>query len=109
MLAVVAAGAFGAHALKSRLSPDMLAVWETAVRYQAYHGLALLFLAWLSERHPSVGVRAAGWCFLAGMIVFSGTLYALALSGERWLGAITPIGGLLLLAGWVCLLLSPLG
>lgn len=108
MLAAVAAGAFGAHALKARLTPEMLAVWETAARYQAYHGLALLFLAWLSDRHPGAALTAGGWCFLAGTVIFSGSLYALALTEQRWLGAVTPLGGLLLLAGWACVALSPL-
>ncbi len=109
MLVAVAAGAFGAHALKTKLSPEMLAVWETAARYQAYHGLALLFVAWLADRHPSRAATAAGWLFCLGIVIFSGSLYALALSGERKLGAVTPLGGLALLAGWACLLLARLG
>lgn len=100
MLIDVALGAFGAHALKNRLSPEMLAVFETGVRYQAYHALALLLLAALR------GPDRAGWCFLAGIVLFSGSLYALALTGARWLGAITPLGGLLFLAGWLFLALK---
>lgn len=102
----VAAGAFGAHALKARLSAEMLAVWETGARYMMYHGLALLFVAWLTEAHPGAGVRVAGWCFVAGIALFSGSLFALALTSERRLGAVTPLGGLAFLAGWAALLLS---
>src|SRR4051812_49781982 len=99
----VAAGAFGAHALRARLPADLLAVFETAARYQMYHALALLAVALLSARAPSGAARAAGWLFTAGIVVFSGSLYALALSGVRVLGAVTPIGGLCFLAGWVAL------
>jgi uncharacterized membrane protein YgdD (TMEM256/DUF423 family) len=103
MLLGVAAGAFGAHGLKERLTPDLLAVWETAVRYQIYHALGLLALAALWDR-LSARASTAGWCFLLGTLVFSGSLYALSLTGIRKLGAITPIGGLLFLAGWAALL-----
>jgi len=99
----VALGAFGAHALKSRLSPDLLAVFEVGVRYQMYHALALLAVAWASTQWPSPALTAGGWLFVAGTVLFSGSLYALALSGVRGLGAITPIGGLAFLAGWACL------
>ncbi len=99
----VAAGAFGAHGLRDRLAPDLLAVFETAARYQMYHALALLAVAWASARWPGGGVELAGWLFVAGIVVFSGSLYALALSGVRWLGAITPLGGLCFLAGWAVL------
>jgi uncharacterized membrane protein YgdD (TMEM256/DUF423 family) len=98
-LAVVA-GAFGAHGLKGRLSPDLLAVFETAARYQMYHALALLGVAILLERRPSTPLRAAGWCFAAGTVVFSGSLYLLALTGALWWGAVTPLGGVALIAGW---------
>ena len=97
----VAAGAFGAHGLRDRLAPDMLAIFETGARYQMYHGLALVAVAWAVTRWP--GVALAGWLFLAGIVVFSGSLYVLSLSGVRWLGAITPIGGLCFLAGWAVL------
>jgi uncharacterized membrane protein YgdD (TMEM256/DUF423 family) len=100
----VAAGAFGAHGLRARLGPDMLAVFEVGVRYQMYHGLALLASAWAYSRWPGTAVSAAGWLFIIGMLVFSGSLYLLAITGIRWLGAITPLGGLALLAGWICLL-----
>jgi uncharacterized membrane protein YgdD (TMEM256/DUF423 family) len=102
-LLAVAFGAFGAHALKSRLSPDLLATFEVGVRYQMYHALALLAVAWACTRWPGPWVAASGWLFAAGIVVFSGSLYVLALSGMRWLGAITPLGGILLLAGWLCL------
>jgi len=99
----VALGAFAAHGLKSRLAPDLLAVFETGARYQFYHVLALFAAAWVLERGGGGAARAAGWCFVAGTLVFSGSLYALALSGLRWLGAITPLGGLAFLAGWLLL------
>ena len=98
-LAVVA-GAFGAHALKERLSAEMLQVFETGARYQMYHALALVLLGFfVYERADPLG-NVAGWCFLAGIALFSFSLYALALSGVRALGIITPFGGLALLAGW---------
>ena len=99
----VAAGAFGAHGLKSRLDADMLAIFETGVRYQMYHAFALLAVAWAASRWSAGAATTAGWCFVAGIVIFSGTLYALALGGPRWLGAITPIGGVAFLAGWLCL------
>ena len=99
----VAAGAFGAHALRDRLEPDMLAIFETAARYQMYHALALLAVAWAAVRWPDSSAVLAGWCFVAGIVVFSGSLYVLALTETRWLGAITPLGGLCLLAGWLAL------
>ena len=102
----VAAGAFGAHALRGRLSPDLLAVFETAARYQMYHALALIAAAWAVVRWPGPLSQWAGWLFTGGTILFSGSLYALALSGVRWLGAITPLGGIAFLAGWVCLAVS---
>lgn len=100
----VAAGAFGAHALREHLPADLLAVWETAARYQMYHALALLAVAWAAQRWPDAAlVAVAGWLFIAGVVVFSGSLYLLALTGVRWLGAVTPLGGLALLAGWLLL------
>ncbi len=99
----VAAGAFGAHGLKERLSADMLAVFETGVRYQMYHALALFAAAWASARWPGALTSASGWLFVAGTVVFSGSLYALSLTGQRWLGAVTPLGGLAFLGGWLCL------
>ena len=103
----VGAGAFGAHALRARLSPDLLAVFETGARYQMYHALGLLAVAWMLTRWPGPWPARAGWLFVAGTVLFSGSLYALALSGVRWLGAITPLGGLAFLAGWLCLALAP--
>ena len=100
MLAAVALGAFGAHALRSRLTPELLGVFETGVRWHVYHALGLIGLG--AARGPG----AAGWCFVAGVIVFSGSLYALALTGQRWLGAITPVGGALFLLGWAIMLKS---
>lgn len=99
----VALGAFGAHALKQRLAPDMLRVWETAVQYQFWHALALLAVGLLALRAPSAGLTMAGCGFALGVLLFSGSLYALALSGIRSLGAITPIGGVALLVGWAAL------
>jgi uncharacterized membrane protein YgdD (TMEM256/DUF423 family) len=102
----VAAGAFGAHGLRARLAPDLLAVFETGARYQMYHALAMIAAGWVVSRTPGAAAAWAGWLFLAGTIVFSGTLYALALTGVRWLGAVTPLGGLCFLAGWLCLALA---
>ena len=98
MFLAVGLGAFGAHALKARLSPEMLAIFETGVRYQVYHALALLLLAALR------GPEKAGWCFTAGIALFSGSLYLLALTGVKKWGAVTPIGGLLFLIGWLIML-----
>ena len=100
MFLAVGLGAFGAHALKARLEPDLLAAFEVGVRYQVYHALALLLLAALR------GPNKAAWCFTAGIVVFSGSLYLLALTGTRKWGAVTPIGGLLFLAGWLILLFN---
>lgn len=102
----VAAGAFGAHALRARLSPEYLAVFETAARYQMYHALGLLAVAWAVARRPGALPQWAGWLFVAGTVLFSGSLYALALTGARWLGAITPLGGIAFLVGWVLLTCS---
>lgn len=97
----VAAGAFGAHALRERVDARALEVFETAARYQMYHALALMFVAWLADRAPASGsVRLAGWAFVVGTVVFSGSLYLLTLTGASWLGAITPLGGVAFLVGW---------
>ena len=98
----VAAGAFGAHALRARVSADLLAVFETAVRYQMYHALAILIVAVAIGRWAGPQAVWAGWLFVSGIAVFSGTLYLLVFTGARWWGAITPIGGVALLAGWAC-------
>ncbi len=105
-LIAVAIGAFGAHALRDRLAADMLGTWQTAAAYQMYHALALLAVGIVLGRFSvdgSVWLTVAGWAFVAGAVLFSGSLYALALSGTTWLGAITPIGGLAFLLGWAAL------
>lgn len=96
----VAAGAFGAHALRDALGPERLATFETGVRYQLYHALALLGVGLAAARWPDHGWAAPGLLFVAGILIFSGSLYALSLTGARWPGAITPVGGLCFLAGW---------
>jgi uncharacterized membrane protein YgdD (TMEM256/DUF423 family) len=105
----VAFGAFGAHALRARLSPDMLAVFETGVRYQMYHAFAVLIVAAaIGHMGPARLLAVAGWSFFAGVVLFSGSLYVLALTGVGILGAVTPFGGLLFLIGWACLALFAL-
>ncbi|MFN2317427.1 MAG: DUF423 domain-containing protein [Gemmatimonadales bacterium] len=111
----VAAGAFGAHALRARVDARALEIWETAARYQMYHALALLFVAWMAGGEPASGdarrdarigrlygpaVRVAGWAFIAGTVLFSGSLYLMTLTGMTWLGAVTPLGGVAFLVGW---------
>lgn len=101
----VALGAFGAHALRSRLEPRDLEIFETGVRYQMYHAMALLAAAWLLDR----GIAQAGgaaWGFTLGTLIFSGSLYVMVFTGQRWLGAVTPIGGVAFLVGWTLLLLA---
>ncbi len=100
----VVAGAFGSHGLRGRLSSDMLTVFEIGVRYQMYHALAMLAVGWAYTRWPGSLVVASGWLFVLGTILFSGSLYLLSLTGVRWLGAITPLGGLAFLGGWACLI-----
>jgi uncharacterized membrane protein YgdD (TMEM256/DUF423 family) len=97
----VAAGAFGAHGLKGRVPETALATFEVGVRYQMYHALALIAVAWVIGRWPGPHGLVAGWLFVAGTVIFSGSLYGLTLSGARWLGAVTPLGGLSFLAGWI--------
>ena len=99
----VALGAFATHGLKERLDANMLAIFETGVRYQMYHALGLLAVGWACTRWPGAWVNASGWLLIAGTVIFSGSLYVLAVTGVRWLGAITPIGGLAFLTGWLCL------
>lgn len=99
----VAAGAFGAHGLKGKLSPEMLTIFEVGVRYQMYHAFALVATAWALSKWPSTLVTAGGWLFVIGTLIFSGSLFLLSMSGVKWLGAVTPIGGLAFLAGWLCL------
>lgn len=100
----VAAGAFGAHALRVRLGPDQLATFETAVRYQMYHALGLGGIGLLLGRYSAQPIVGAGWLFILGTVIFSGSLYLLTLTGARWWGAVTPLGGVALLAGWGCLI-----
>ena len=106
MFLAVALGAFGAHGLRQRLSPEMLAIFETGVRYHVHHALALLAVAWVADKNPESFANAAGWAFTLGIVVFSGSLYILSISGIRWLGAVTPLGGVALLVGWVLLFLA---
>ncbi len=101
-------GAFGAHGLRARIGPDMLAVYETGVQYHLVHALGLLAVAWAATRWPGVWVNAAGWLFVAGIVLFSGSLYVLAVTGPRWLGAITPLGGTCFILGWVLLAVAAL-
>jgi len=102
----VALGAFGAHALKNRLTPDMLDIFEVGVRYHMYHALGLLAVAWATSRWPESNLTAAGWAFIVGIIIFSGSLYILSMTGMRWFGAVTPLGGLAFLIGWAILVWS---
>jgi len=100
-LLAVALGAFGAHALKNRVPPEMIAVWHTGIEYHLFHALGLLAVGLAAAQLPqSALLRWSGWLMLAGILLFSGSLYALALSGQNWLGAITPAGGLAFLAAW---------
>ena len=99
----VALGAFAAHGLKTRLTPEMLGVFETAVRYQMYHAFALLAAAWAFGRWHRRAFAIGGWLFAAGIVIFSGSLYLLAITEIRWLGVVTPLGGVAFLAGWSCL------
>ena len=99
----VAFGAFGAHALKQKLSPEMLQVFDVGVRYQMYHAFALFVVVWVLHSWNITGAAASGWWFIAGIVLFSGSLYALALSDIMWLGAVTPFGGLSFLIGWLWL------
>lgn len=100
----VALGAFGVHGLSARLTADLMANYQTAAQYHFYHALALLGVALLSLQFPVAALpKASGYLFLAGIVLFSGSLYLLALTGARWLGDVTPVGGLGFLAGWLCL------
>ena len=107
-LVAVGFGAFGAHGLRGRLTPEMLAVFETGVRYQMYHALALLLVAALAPHMPGKAMAVAGWLFIAGIAIFSGSLYLLSVTGVTVLGAITPIGGVAFLAGWAVLIVTGL-
>jgi len=103
----VALGAFGAHAMRGQLAPDMLSIYRTGVEYQFYHALGLVAVGILVRSHAeSRALRWSGALMIAGIILFSGSLYALCLSGERWLGAVTPVGGLAFIAAWVCVIVA---
>ena len=104
----VALGAFGAHGLKSRVDADLLAVFETGVRYHMVHALALLAVGWAATRWPGSWVSSSGWLFLVGIVIFSGSLYLMTLTGARWLGAITPLGGVAFISGWIALAVAAL-
>ena len=104
----VVLGAFGAHGLRSRVDADLLAVFETGVRYHMYHSLALLAVGWAASRWPGTWVSASGWLFLVGIVVFCGSLYVMTLTGARWLGAVTPLGGVAFIAGWIALAVAAL-
>ena len=99
----VAAGAFGAHALKAILDPAMLIVYETAARYQMYHALGLFVVAWLSRETRNPLADKADWLLCAGILLFSGSLYIVALAGVKWMGALTPLGGASFISGWACI------
>ena len=99
----VAAGAFGAHALKEILDVPMLQAFETATRYVMYHAFGLCIVSWAIDRYPEQGLEKSGWFFIAGILLFSGSLYVVSLAGIRWMGAVTPIGGLAFMIGWLFL------
>lgn len=107
-LLAVALGAFGAHGLKAHFKtyPDLKPVYETAVQYHMYHALALLAVAWIAHKAPGTWTHLSGGFFIAGVFIFSGSLYTLSVTNIRWLGAITPIGGVALMAGWLFLAIS---
>lgn len=96
----IAGGAFGAHELRPSLDPEMLSVFETGIRYQMYHAFALAVAGWATGKYEERHFQMAGWLFVAGVALFSGSLYILAISGIRWWGAVTPVGGVAFLAGW---------
>lgn len=108
MMIGVGAGAFGAHGLSSYFErfPNLAATYETAVRYHVYHALGILFMAWAAAKWPGSLTSWGGYLLLAGVIIFSGSLYLLVITRQSWLGAITPIGGVAFIAGWACLLLA---
>lgn len=101
--AAVAAGAFGAHGLQGRVETRLLEAFETGARYQMFHALSLLALAWAVTRWPDRKLELGGWLLTTGTVIFSGSLYLMALTGARWFGAITPVGGVLLIVGWAVL------
>jgi uncharacterized membrane protein YgdD (TMEM256/DUF423 family) len=102
----VALGAFGAHGLRDRVDAQTLDTWQTAAHYHLIHAVMLVLIAVLRGHTRSKAVRVAGWLFVVGILIFGGTLYTLVLTGHKWLGAITPIGGACLIAGWLCLAIA---
>ena len=102
----VAAGAFGAHTLRTRVEPRLLEAFETAARYQMYHALALIAVAWASSRWPSSLINTSGWLFVAGIVLFSGSLYAMTFTGVRTLAIVTPFGGVCWIAAWLLLAIA---
>jgi len=102
----VAGGAFGAHALKSRISEDLLAVFSTGTRYMMLHAVALLAVGLLADRVGGTSLNVAGWTFTVGTVIFTGSLWAMAMTGAKWLGPVTPLGGLTLLVGWISLAIA---
>ena len=102
----VALGAFGAHGLRDKVEPRMIEVWQTAAQYNMYHALALIGVAWILSKTQHVGAQVAGWAFVLGIFLFSGSLYAMVLTGIKKLGAITPLGGLAFIIGWIALLVA---
>ncbi|CCB86413.1 MULTISPECIES: DUF423 domain-containing protein [Parachlamydia] len=105
-LAAVTIGSFGAHYLKNRLATEALTTFEIGVRYQMYHALALVLVALICLLYPQAALMTAGWCFVLGMMLFCGSLYALACTGVKWWGAVTPIGGITFLVGWIFFLIG---
>lgn len=99
----VALGAFGAHGLRERVSAQMLTTWETAAQYHIFHALALLLVGVLARQTGAAALLVPGWILLAGVVIFSGSLYLLVLTDQRWLGAVTPLGGTALIIGWLWL------
>jgi len=104
----VALGAFGAHGLRPRLGPELMEIFETGVRFHMYHALGLLAVGWGAMRWPGRWVQVAGWCFTAGIAIFSGSLYLLTMTGMGRLGAITPVGGVAFMVGWAALAIAAL-
>ena len=102
----VALGAFGAHGLRDKVEPRMIEVWQTASQYNMSHALALLAAAWLLSKTQHVGAQVAGWAFMIGIFLFSGSLYAMVLTGIKKLGAITPLGGVAFIIGWIALMIA---
>lgn len=106
MFLAVAIGAFGAHGLRGKIDAHQMSIYQTGVLYHLIHALGLFAVAWLSSQHPSAKMFWAGTLSVTGIFLFSGSLYGLAISGQRWLGAITPLGGLAFMAAWVLVLIS---